>query len=103
MRKFVSLLVTAILCSTLVFAQSKKISGVVSDVNGKPVPFASVTVKGTNNGTAADANGSYSLSNVKTGDVLVISATGYVGKEVTVGANDVLNISFSIFQLFCFN
>ena len=89
------LCVAAMLCSVLAFAQSKKISGVVTDASGKGVPFASVTVKGTNNGTSADANGKYTLSNVKAGDVLVITATGYVDQETTVGSSDVVNVAFT--------
>ena len=50
MRKFASLFVTAILCSLLVFAQNRSVSGTVTDANGKAIPFASITVKGTKNG-----------------------------------------------------
>ncbi|HJS53188.1 MAG TPA: carboxypeptidase-like regulatory domain-containing protein, partial [Chitinophagaceae bacterium] len=95
MRKIVLLCAAAMLCSILAFAQTRKISGVVTDANGKAVPFASVTVKGTNNGTAADANGKYTLSNVKAGDVLVITALGFLDQETPVGSSDVINITFT--------
>jgi outer membrane usher protein FimD/PapC len=74
MRKFASLFVTAILCSLLVFAQNRTISGTVTDANGKPVPFASITVKGTGTGVNADADGRFTLKNVPSGSTLVISS-----------------------------
>lgn len=95
MRKIVSLLVMAILCSVIVFAQSRNISGVVADANGKPVPFASVTVKGTQTGATADADGRYFLRNVPTGAVLVISSVGFDTREITVGTSDVVNITIT--------
>ncbi|TAL48958.1 MAG: SusC/RagA family TonB-linked outer membrane protein [Chitinophagaceae bacterium] len=95
MRKVVSLLVTAILCSLLVIAQSRTISGVVTDANGKPVPFATVTVKGTKNGVTADADGKYTLKNVPSGAVLVISSVGYDQREVTSGSSDNVSVTLT--------
>lgn len=93
MRKFASLFVTAILCSVLVFAQNRTISGTVTDANGKPVPFASITVKGGNIGANADADGKFTLRNVPSGATLVISSVGYDNKEVAVGSSDVITIT----------
>jgi len=95
MRKIVSLFVMAILCSLLVFAQSRNISGAVADANGKPVPFATVTVKGTKNGVTADADGKYILRGVPSGAVLVISSVGYDDREVSVGTSDIVNVSMT--------
>ena len=38
---------------------------------------ASVVVKGTTNGTITGLDGDFSLSNVKKGDIIVISFVGY--------------------------
>jgi TonB-linked SusC/RagA family outer membrane protein len=95
MRKFASLFVTAILCSALVFAQGRSISGVITDATGKPVPFASVTVKGTNTGANADSDGKFILRNVPSGATLVISSVGFDTKEVTIGTSDVVNVSIT--------
>ena len=95
MRKIVSLFVMAILCSLIVFAQSRNISGGVTDANGKPVPFATVTVKGTKNGVTADADGKYILRGVPSGAVLVISSVGYDDREVSVGTSDIVNVSMT--------
>ena len=95
MRKFASLFVMAILCSMLVFAQNRNVSGTVTDANGKPVPFASITVKGSNIGANADADGKFALRNVPSGSTLVISSVGFDTKEVAIGTSDVISISIT--------
>ena len=61
--------------------QSGTATGTVVDAMG-PVIGASVVVKGTTNGIITDFDGNFSLSNVKKGDVLVISFVGYQTVEV---------------------
>ena len=56
--------------------QARPVTGVVSDKMG-PVSGAYVTVKGTTNGAITDADGKFTLSGVKSGDVLVVSYVGY--------------------------
>jgi TonB-linked SusC/RagA family outer membrane protein len=95
MRKFASLFVMALLCSVLVFAQNRNVSGTVTDANGKPIPFASVTVKNTKNGVTADADGKFTIKGVATGTVLVITSVGFDDREITVGTSDNLSVSLS--------
>ena len=83
-----------VLCSILAFAQTKVVSGRVTDEQGQPVPFASVRVKSSKQGVSADADGNYSIR-VKPGDVLVISGTGIAQKEATVGDAATLNVTVS--------
>ncbi|HRO84716.1 MAG TPA: carboxypeptidase-like regulatory domain-containing protein [Niabella sp.] len=82
MRKFL-LMALLLSFSLLGFAQSGKVAGKVTDETGAPVPFASVSQKGTNYGVSADAEGNFSI-NARPGIVLVVSATGYGTQEVTV-------------------
>ena len=95
MRKIASLFVTAILCSVLVFAQNRNISGTVADASGKAIPFASVTVKGTKNGVTADADGKFTIKGVASGTVLVITSVGFDDREITVGTSDNVSISMT--------
>lgn len=95
MRKFASLFVMAILCNLLVFAQTRNISGVVTDANGKSVPFASVTVKGTKNGVTSDADGRFTIKGVSSGAILIISSVGFNDREVSVGASDNISITMT--------
>ena len=90
MRKILSLISMLMLVCVFAFAQTRNVTGQVTDENGNPVPFATVAVKGTNKGTSADANGNFTIS-VQTGDVLVFSSTGRTASEVTVGASNVVN------------
>jgi TonB-linked SusC/RagA family outer membrane protein len=78
------------LCGVLAFAQSRVVTGKVTDIDGNPVSFASVKVKGTNTGVSADANGTYSLK-VNPGAILVISGASFKETEVPVGTQTVLN------------
>ena len=92
MRKILSLLAVLMLCSVFAFAQNRVITGQVKDDKGDPIPFASVTIKGTNRGTTTDANGSFRIE-AKTGDVLVITAVGSKDRELAVGSSNSYNIS----------
>ena len=62
--------------------QSGACTGIVKDATGEGVIGASVVVKGTTNGTITGLDGDFSLSNVKQGDVIVISFVGYTTQEV---------------------
>lgn len=72
----------------------KKVTGQVSDNNGEPIVGASVVIKGKSTGMGAitDANGNFTLDNVPTGAVLVISYLGYNAQEVSVGRQSSVNI-----------
>jgi TonB-linked SusC/RagA family outer membrane protein len=94
MRRFLALLTVLILSGVLAFAQDRVVTGTVTDEQGKPVPFATVTVKGSAKGVSADANGVFSIK-AKQGDVLVFSSTDRVTKEVTVGTSSFVNASLA--------
>ena len=88
------LMVMSLFAITVAFAQTRLVSGTVKDDKGEPVPFASILVKGTKTGVAADANGAFKI-NAKTGDVLVISAVNFKTIEEKVGTASVLNPSLT--------
>lgn len=56
-------------------------TGRVTNKNGEPIIFATVGIKGTNIGTATDANGYFKISNPANNE-LVISSVGYVQKMI---------------------
>lgn len=72
-------------------AQSKRVTGVVSD-NAGPIPGASVRVKGSTTGTTTTPTGIYSL-NVPDGAVLVVTYVGYATQEIPVGDRSTVNIT----------
>jgi hypothetical protein len=93
MRKIVFMLLGLMLTSALAFSQAKLISGRITDQAGLAVPFATVHLKGTKLGVAADADGNFSIK-AREGDVLVISGTGITNKEIPVaGSSLVIQVS----------
>jgi TonB-linked SusC/RagA family outer membrane protein len=92
------LLVVTLLAATfqLTFAQSKSVSGKVTDETGTGMPGASVVVKNTTNGTISDASGQFKLDNVPADAVLSISSIGYSSQEVTVGTQTSVDIKMIV-------
>lgn len=72
--------------------QKATVSGIVTDkeMDGAPLAFASVTVKGTTNSVNTDENGAYSLSVAAGKYVIVFDFIGYetVEAEVTLAAGE---------------
>ncbi|WEK34161.1 MAG: TonB-dependent receptor [Candidatus Pseudobacter hemicellulosilyticus] len=71
---------------------AEPIKGTVVNEKGEPVAGASVTIKGTANGTATLPDGRFAI-NADAGDILVISNVGYITQEVTVVAGQPVNVS----------
>ena len=90
MRRFLTLFTMLMLCGVLAFAQSRVVTGKVTDIDGNPVSFATIKIKGTQSGLSADANGVYSIR-VNPGAILVISGASFKDAEVPVGTQNVLN------------
>jgi TonB-linked SusC/RagA family outer membrane protein len=94
MRKSLMLLAVLVLSSVLAFAQTKTISGKITDQLGQPVQFASVRIKGTKTGTSADADGNFSIK-IDVGKTLIITGAGMTAKEVLIANESPLNIQVS--------
>jgi len=92
MRKIASLCAVLMLFNALVFAQTRTITGQVKDSKGDPVPFANITIKGTNTGTSSDVNGNFSIE-AKTGETLVISSASFTEQEVVVGTSTTVAVT----------
>lgn len=63
-----------------------EVKGLVVDAEGKPLPGATVTVKGVRKSTTTNLKGEFSLSNVASDAVLQVSYMGYITKEAVVNA-----------------
>jgi TonB-linked SusC/RagA family outer membrane protein len=78
------------------WAQQRTITGKVTDDKGAPIPGASIIVKGTNLGTTAGSDGSFSISIPSTAKALVFSSIGLGEKEIALTAgNDYYAITMS--------
>ena len=78
----VSMVVALLAAGLTAFAQTT-VRGTVKDAAGNGVVGASVFVQGTHNGTIAELDGSYVLSNAKVGDKIEFSCIGYASQVVT--------------------
>lgn len=74
-------------------AQSKTITGKITDENNQPLEGVSIGIKGTNAGTSSNADGQFTISVTGGNAVLVFSNVGYADKEVVVGSNMVINVT----------
>ncbi|RCW33265.1 TonB-linked SusC/RagA family outer membrane protein [Marinilabilia salmonicolor] len=74
--------------------QSEKIiTGRVVDGQGEPIPGATVSVKGTTQGTITDVEGNYSLKIPGDADVLLFSFVGMESREVAIGDKSQIDVS----------
>jgi hypothetical protein len=80
MRKIASLCAVLMLLSAFAYAQTRTLTGQVRDSKGSPVPFANVTIKGTNSGVSSDANGNFRID-IRDGQSLVVSSVGFAEQE----------------------
>src|SRR6187551_2769434 len=86
------ILITALffLSALIMFGQNRTVTGKVTNAEGKPIPFATVTVKGTSTAVSADENGNFSIQ-APANAVLVFSSTGYQASEINIGAQTTVN------------
>ena len=92
MRKLLTILMAFCFGITSVFAQTKQISGKVTDEGGAPIPGVSVLVKGTTIGTVTNPDGNFSLA-VPGNDVLSFSFIGMKTVEVQITDNNFYNVT----------
>src|SRR5688572_5054680 len=82
------------LSALIMFGQNRTVTGTVTNSEGRPVPFATVTIKGTTTAVSADENGNFSIQ-APPNAVLVFSSTGYQSSEVSVGTQTAVNTTLS--------
>ena len=85
-------LVCLLLASASAFAQTKTVTGTVTDAANEPLIGASVLVQGTSTGTITDMDGKYSIS-VTPEDVLAFSYVGMTSQTIKVGTQNVINVT----------
>ncbi len=76
-------------------AQDRTISGSVADERNNPVAGASVTVKGTAIGTAADSAGAFTINVPAGAATLVVTAVGYTSQEVSIAGQTSVSITLT--------
>ncbi len=74
-----------------------KVSGIVSDEEGTPLPSVNIVIIGTTKGTETDFDGNYSIQ-ANQGDVLKFSFLGMETVRVTVKTNNIINVVLPMAQ-----
>ncbi|WP_316734491.1 DUF5686 and carboxypeptidase regulatory-like domain-containing protein [Pedobacter aquatilis] len=90
-------LATLLFFTQTVIAQQFTISGTIKDVDGQPIPFASVYIKNTTKGTSANVDGIYELRLSKGQHTLTFRAVGFKQQEqiVNINSSTTLNLTLS--------
>ena len=82
-----------LLLNVSLFAQdSYTLTGLVSDSGNEPLIGVTVLKAGTSDGTATDVDGNYQME-VKRGDVIQFSYTGYTTQSITIADQRQVNIT----------
>src|SRR5690606_17562810 len=73
----------------------RTVSGTVVDATGVPLAGVTVVEKNTNSATTTDADGKFQLSVSSSSAVLVFSSIGYDSQEISVGDQQVIDITLA--------
>ena len=76
-----------------ILAQSTLKGTVLDGANSSPLPGANIIVEGSKNGTTTDFDGKFTISNIKTGDVITISYIGYKDQKITFNNQNDISIT----------
>jgi TonB-dependent starch-binding outer membrane protein SusC len=96
MRKLLLLIGVSMLCIiNTALAQTKEVTGKVTDDKGTPVAGATVQEKGNRKATTTDIDGNFRLS-VNEGATLVITYVGFEKKEMKVGNTNNLTVALKV-------
>ncbi len=88
MRKTAGLMLVLLLFSaSLLWGQTKNVSGKITDSNGSPVSNASVTVKGTRTGIVSRADGTFSFTVPDNAKTIIISAIGFETEDIAISGS----------------
>ncbi|HVI47697.1 MAG TPA: TonB-dependent receptor [Chitinophaga sp.] len=96
MSRFFSWLTMLMLLCMVSFAQSKQITGKVTDAkDGSPLPGVTVKTKGAAGGTITAADGAFKLSVPGNVNTLVFTFVGYADQEVSIAGKSSITVALS--------
>ena len=82
------------ICVNIAFAQLKVTGKVTASDDGSPLPYATISIKGTTTGAYTDDDGNYTITVAPNG-VLVFSTVGFVTQEIQVNNRSVINVALA--------
>jgi TonB-linked SusC/RagA family outer membrane protein len=89
-QKLLSTMFAMACVTSLSFAQTREVSGLVTSSDGTPISGASISIVGTNTATQTDGSGRFKIS-APSGATLNVSYIGYNSQRVSIGTS--LNLS----------
>ena len=92
MRKLLLMLCCILLLATQLVAQTRVITGRVTDASGNPIAGATILIKGTNGGTTTKDDGTYSVTVPSSAKTLLISAVGLAATESSISSRNSINV-----------
>jgi TonB-linked SusC/RagA family outer membrane protein len=95
MRKILMMLGSMLFLYGQLFAQSRTITGKVTDESGIPIPNASVTIKGTSFGTTSKDDGTFTLTIPANYKTLTFSAVGMAEQDIPIGDRSSITATLS--------
>ena len=92
------LLLFLVLFSTSYYAsaQSRAVTGKVTDTKGETLPGVSIKLKGTSIGTTSGTDGRYTINVSGNNSILVVTYIGFVSQEVAVNNQTSIDIALTI-------
>lgn len=97
MRLLSALLICPLLfLSQVALAQTKPVSGKITDEKGEGIPGASVQAKGTNIGTVSDPTGAFKLNVPAQSKTLIVSFIGYAPREVDITNSSEVTVALKL-------
>ena len=101
-KKLIVLLIITISCLQGIYSQNGTVRGFIYDKdNGEPIIFTSVYLKGTNYGISSDVNGYYMITQIPTGNyVLMVTHLGYdsLAIDITIRPDKIISQNLFIKQ-----
>jgi TonB-linked SusC/RagA family outer membrane protein len=94
MVKFYKLFLSGLmllLCTTMLWAQERNVSGTVRDESNNPMPGVNVLIKGTTTGTVTDVEGKFTLAVPGNDAVIVFTFVGYASAEIPAGTKSIID------------
>lgn len=87
-------LLSFLVISLVTMAQNRRVTGVIKDNAGNPLPDVSVTVKGTTNGVTTDAAGAFAIE-APNNATLVVSYVGFTAQEIPVRSREQIDVTLA--------
>lgn len=93
LRRITFTLVVVLVCSLAGYAQSRKVTGTVTDSQGLEVIGATVTIPGTKVATVTDINGKYSIDVPAGAKQLKVTYVGSKDATIEIGSRNVIDVA----------